>query len=350
MDETIQLELDKLKAQIAELTKKNDALEKAELARIKGQYKTFVREILEVVSQGSTLELNFEQLVEDMEDDELYIALTEANNPSADILGFRFVQIIWDLAQTHFLEELPVEDQPRFNRQLANAVKSPLLKVILHANPVTLMVSRVVEKVASFVKSIKVKKKGGGDINVLSVERAFTKEKLDNFITDLGKYVGFYDSLIQAAGNYKADKRKLATREEELKLLMGNYQENFYKILKVSTKNNADTLLEINDKFNPANLQDKNAFLAIMENEDNLKAHKIAVKFPELRNQINLFQAEYCQILHSFFQDNLKALEKAKAFSEDTNKLASLIEKINKKISSLKEEIEKTKATLSASE
>lgn len=329
----IQKELETLKEQVAELTRKNEALEQAELERLKGKYELFTNDILEVVSEGDDVQLDFNQLVKDMEDDQLFIDLTKVNNPSSEILGFRFAQVLVDLAKDHFLSELDPQDHPRFSRELANAVNSPILKVLLHSNPITHLVTRVVEKVSSFVKSINFK-----GHRFVSVEKAFSKAKLERFIVAIGEYIAFYDLLVQAGNNYNADKRKLKDNELALINQLDNYHENFLKILNIRATSGAKLWKEVYAKFNPSALNTKEDFLTILEDLNHVKAHKIATKFPELKAQIYQFKNQYQKILIEFFKQNLKALQKAHTLSSTPDKLEKLEKRIAKKIEALEEE------------
>lgn len=333
----IQTELEILKKQVAELRQKNEALEALELARLKVQYDQFTNDILEVVSEGDDVQLDFNQLVKDMEDDQLFIDLTNVNNPSSEILGFRFAQVLVDMAKDHFLSELDPQDHPRFNRELANAVHSPVLRVLFNSNPVTHLITRVVEKVSSFVKSINFK-----GHKFVSVEKAFSKVKLERFIVAIGEYIAFYDLLVAASNNYNADKRKLKDNELALINQVDNYHENFLKILNIEATSGAKLWKEVFAKFNPDALSTKTEFLAILEEPNHIKAHKIAVKFPELKAQIYQFKQQYQKILIEFFKQNLKALQKAHTLSSMPDKLEQLENRISRKIELLEEESKAT--------
>ena len=343
MPAEFEAELAELKTQVAELTKKNKELEATELARLTKKYEQFTTDILEVVTEGDLLESNFDNLIEKIQDDELFIDLSKVNNPNSDILGFRFVNIIEDLAKKHLIEGLSGKDRPRLTRVINDAVKSPFLQLIVNSNPITLMVSRVVDKVTSFVRSVK----GKGGSFVPSIERAFDEQKLNIFIGSLNKYVKFYDSLLQTSNNYKAGVNNLKNSKNELSHRLDNYYNKFLGILGTEATQGAKLFKEIQKRFPPITAAtNKEQCLTVLESEENLKAHRISLKFPELRARIYEFEIEYYKILIEFFNQNLTTLKNAHSLSNKPEKLTALQQRIEAKITSIQKEITDTIAKM----
>lgn len=343
MPADFQAELAELKTQVAELAKKNKELEATELTRLTKKYEQFTTDILEVVTEGDLLESNFDNLIEKIKDDELFIDLSKMNNPNSDILGFRFIRIIEDLAKKQLIEGLNDKDQPRLTRAINDAVKSPFLQMLVNSNPITLMVSRVVDKVTSFVKSVK----GRGGSFVPSIERAFNEQKLNVFIGSLNRYVKFYDSLLQTSNNYQAGVNNLKNSKNELSHRLDNYYNKFLGILGTEATNGAKLFKEIQTRFPPITpVTTKEQCLAVLESEENLKAHKISLKFPELRSRIYEFEIEYYKILIEFFNQNLTTLKNAHSLSNKPEKLTTLQDRIEARITSLQNEITNTIAKL----
>lgn len=330
MPTDLQAELEQLKTQVSELTKKNEVLAAAEKARVLKQYDQFYNSILQVVDQGDVLETDFDNLVEKMKTDELYIELMEANNPSANILGFRFIDVINQLATKHLLGSLNEADTIRFKSILNDTIHPPFLNLLAQATPITHLISRVVSKVTNFVKSVR----GRSKTVVPSIEKAFDEAKIKKFKSALSKYVIFYDSLLQAMGNYNADVAKLKTHKDELILRVDNYYGNFLALLEVNASDNKK-LQKINKRLAPSNFQKNEDFLKTMEQEANQQAFQISLKFPELKKRIHKFQIQYNAILIEFFAGNLKTLETATSMADQPKKLKTLIKKIKARIASL---------------
>lgn len=335
----VQAEIDQLKAEVAELTKRNEALEAAETNRLKKEYNHFRSHILQVVDKGDVLEKDFDNLIDQMETDDLYMKLIEMNNPSADVLGFRFIEVVQKLATDHLLGDLNNHDKIRLNHVIEDTIKPPFLQLLAQATPITHLISRVVSKVANFVKSVK----GKGRSIVPSIDKAFDDAKIGAFKTALSKYVIFYDALLQATGNYKADVEKLKTHKEELILRLENYYANFLANLEIEASDQ-EKLDKVINRFPKDNNIDKNeAFLQVMANEANQQAYQISLKFPELKKRIHQFEIQYHTIMEEFFTQNLATLETATELAAKPKKLKDLKKDISKKITSLNKEIKELK-------
>ena len=87
--------------------------------------------------------------------------------------------------------------------------------------------------------------------------------------------------------------------------------------------------------------------MSILEDPNHIKAHQIAIKFPELKAQIYLFKHQYQKILIAFFQQNLKALQKAHTLSSMPDKLENLENRIRRKIEILVAESKKSNFVVS---
>jgi len=216
-------EFNKLKAQLEELVSENTKLKQRNLEATKKEWKQFKDTILEVVADGDLFEGDFENFRQQVEDTSLFTKLIDANNPCSEILGFTFLDVVERLAKQNFLNSLPAEDRPRFETEIiANAIQNPIWQVLLQTNPVTFLVSNVVDKVSSFIKKIKIKKE-----RIVSIERSYDEAKIKNFITDLQPYIQFYDALSRATREYDTAVTELINRKGELKVRMDNYHGNF---------------------------------------------------------------------------------------------------------------------------
>lgn len=340
----VQVELKKLKKQVAELTTRNEALEVAETKKLEAAYQKFTDDVLEVVSEGDDMEEDFNHLVKKIEDDDLFIDLIEMNNPTSNVLGFNFGEVVTKLANKHFLGSLPTEDHERFKEHLKDAVKPPFLKILLDTNPITGIIANVITKVTSFVKRVKVKNR-----QVVSIEKAFDNVKLASFIDEMEKYLGFYALLVKAGDDYKANKRTLTSSKLALETHLNDYHKDFLTVLKIKEKKGAKLWKEVFAKFNPAKIKGKAKLEAVLAEEDNKKAHQIALKFPALKERISKFKQEYYQVLITFFQQNLKALEAARLLSFKNNNIAKLEKKVAKQIKNLEKEIQTAKAAVATS-
>lgn len=323
-NQTLLEKIESLEQKVQDLTEAR-AKERQELLAIREQeYERFLDPIMDVLTSGDKMQSDFEHLIKSMQKDELLIAMADANNPNSSVLGFQFSEIVIKIAKQIFLNDLSTEDRPRFEKALVDATDNSLLKVLAQSNPIGILVSRVVEKVVGFVKSVRIKGK-----NVVSVQRAFTKQKIKKFIKELDKYVRFYDSLLLTSREYKSSVQQLTNRKNELVVRLDNYYEKFLQTLEVTATSGSKLIKQVNKKLKPELVEGTPDYLAVMNTAENRKAHQIAIKFPELQNDIRQLEVDYYQILSRYFGHYLKDLKRARKFSTTTNiDLEELIERI----------------------
>jgi len=335
-NQTLLEKIENLEQKVQDLTEERNK-ERQELLVIREQeYEQFLDPIMDVLTSGDKVQSDFEHLIKSMQKDELLVDMADANNPNSTVLGFQFSEIVVKIAKQIFLDDLSIEDRPRFEKALGDATDNSLLKVLVQSNPVGILVSRVVEKVVGFVKSVKIKGK-----NVVSIQRAFTKQKIKKFIKELDKYVRFYDSLLLTSREYKSSVQQLTNRKNELVVRLDNYYEKFLQTLEVTATSGRKLVKQVNKKLKPALVDGLPDYVAVMNKEENRKAHQIAIKFPELKNAIRQLEVDYYQILARYFGHCLKDLKKAKKFTAtDNTDLVELIERIEEYIAKTEEGIE----------
>jgi len=321
-----------LQAQVAQLLAENKQFKAAQLEAQKASCKQFTDLILPVVISGKTMELDFENLKDNMEKDALFVDIGKANNPNSDILGFQFLEIIKLLAEEHLLKGLPEEDYARFQHNIADVVNIPFLKIVLRSNPVGLLVSRVVDTVTNFVKSVRVRGK-----NVTSVERAFDEKKLANFFTALEKYVHFYDALLLSAREYQDSVRQLTSKKNELEVTIEDYHSNFLKALQITSTNGAEIMRQVGERFLPKSDED---YVKIVQDEDNIKAHAIAARFPVLMQDINQLKVNYYKVYSKYLANFIKDLSIASEFTQDQKKVTDLKDRVQNKLKEIEAEVQ----------
>ena len=333
-----QEEIMALKAQMEALQLQNQALKERALSAEKKEADEIVNRILKVIHHGDKLESDFANLLDKIENDELLIDLGEANNPNSKVLGFQFTKVIFKAAIDNFINHSPVEDKKRFTDVILNVVKNPLVNVLLTTNPVSYLVSKVVEKVSDLTASVK----GRHGERILSVKKAFKQQQIDAFIKEMEKYYPFYDALLLASDIY--EDRVAGLREESMYLesLIGDYYNGFLNTLELDASEEHSPLLrQVQDKFTPPLKDGEPDYRALIEDENNIVANKIAMKFPELKQQIVEVIASYKGILSDYLEANLQALAMAKELSQDTAGLEKLENRIKKRKKVLSKKVKK---------
>ncbi|GEM_PF-4870931 len=331
----------KLEEKLNLLVEENEQLKKRQLASTKKEWTKFKNVILDVVIDGDKFEGDFENFKNSVERSIVFSKLLDANNPCSNVLGFTFTDIIRRLAIANFKNALPAGVRPRFEKDIAEAVDNPIWGVILKSNPVTMLVSSVVDKVAGFIKKIKIKRE-----NVLSIDRAYDKVRFEKFMKELQPYIQFYDELVRASKEYQLKVNELVNRKVELKARMENYHGNFLTTLGIQATSGSELNNEVNAKLNPSE-DTVEAYLAILANADFLKAHKIAKKFPTLKTSVLQYKLAFYNVLNDFLDKNVSALEAAKSFKNNNPEIEEILGLVNEQKEDLENKIKEASVALS---
>ena len=91
------------------------------------QYISTKNVILNSIQNGPKLEFNFEKVTDKIKITGIFAKIGKANNPTDDILGVSFVDVVSKSAETHLLATLPVADRPRFSEIVDKIIKTQLL-------------------------------------------------------------------------------------------------------------------------------------------------------------------------------------------------------------------------------
>lgn len=331
-------EISALKVQMEALLQQNQSLKDRAANAEKKEANHLIDAILKVIHHGDRLESDFSNLLDQMENDELLIDLGEANNPSSDILGFKFTSIIFKSAIKHFIDKSPIEDKARFKDVILNVVQSPLVKVLMTTNPVSWLVSKVVDKVADLTESIK----GKHGHRILTTKKAIAQNQIDAFTKEMEAYFPFYEALLDASEEYEIRVGELREDNARLHTMVKDYYNGFLKILELDpTEANSPLLRQVQDRFTP-DMEDGVAdYRAILEDEKNQQAFQIALNFPDNRQMIVEVIAEYQNILSDYLEANIEALNLAKSLSEDTIGLEKLENRIKERRAVLSKRVSK---------
>ncbi|MCA6420451.1 MAG: hypothetical protein IM574_12155 [Cytophagales bacterium] len=147
--------------------------------------------ILNSIQNGPKLEFDFKRVKENIQLTGIFAKISKANNPTDDILGVSFVDVVSKAAETHLLSSLPVADRPRFSEIVDKIIKNPIIGSLLNSNPVTSVVASITNSAANFFNS----KIAGSNFNNAAIEtkNLFDQKKLENFNLELAPYISFYD-------------------------------------------------------------------------------------------------------------------------------------------------------------
>lgn len=301
-------------------------------------YCTLRGEVFNAYAGAPRLSFDFRNTTDKIALTGLFTKLMQANNPSSDILGFRFNDIILAACQKHLIGQMHEEkEKKRFGQVIAKIVSNPVVSSLANTNPITSVVAAIVSTVAGFSTPVLTREKEGGKSRETVVENVdvFQNENITEFREELQVYIGFYDALIIASDNYLTGIANLNNKYNGLMLSVKAYQANLYRLVDGDDSN---LLLKLASLL-PDPGRQKVDFQSFLIDPKILAASAEARKYLLVQQSVNDFKKEYNYLLLQFLLEYLDALELTKSFPEgtmDIHKVDFLKKEINDFITSQK--------------
>ena len=336
----IQVKLDDLKERIKILEKENEELKSVNRSNDSLEYSMIRSEIFRAFSNVPHLDFDFNNTTDKIAVTGLFTKLMQANNPTSDILGFRFTEIIFSAAEKHFKEVLKDEkDKKRFSQVICKIIDNPVVSSLASTNPVTSVVSSIISIIAGFTTARAELNKEGGRIKGVSVEQkdAFDNRGISAFRNELQVYIDFYDALIVASGEYLEGLEDLNRKYAYLILSVKEYKADLYTGLDASE---IDLLLKLSKLLPDPTVEGVN-FNAFIRDPRIRESQQLAGKYPVLQQAVSEFKKEYNTLLYNFLTAYIETLKTADKFPDsdiDKSKTEKLINDIETFINSQKNE------------
>jgi hypothetical protein len=333
-----QKQLDELRSRIRTLEKENSSLKSESRTDDSIAYCLIRSEIFEAFTNVSQLDFNFRNTADKIAVTGLFTKLMQANNPTSDILGFRFTEIIFSSSEKHFKNLLKDEkDKKRFSQVVSKIIDNPVVSALANTNPVTSVVTSIISIVAGFTTSrAEVEKEGGRVKNVtLDQQDAFENKGITAFRNELKVYIDFYDALIIASREYLEGLEQLDRKYSYLIQSVKDYKTELYCELDF---NESKMLMQLARLLPDATVKGVN-FNEIMQDSRILKSQQLSRKYPILKQAVISFKKEYNTLLFNFLSDYIKTLKTAKDFPDsdiDKTKTDDLVRDIESFINSQK--------------
>jgi hypothetical protein len=334
----MQKQLDELRSRIKTLEKENDELKTESRSNDSVAYCLLRSEIFEAFTNVSQLDLNFKNTADKIAVTGLFTKLMQANNPTSDILGFRFTEIIISSSEKHFKNILKDEkDKKRFSQVVSKIIDNPVVSSLVSTNPVSSVVASIISVVAGFTTSRAEVEKEGGRIKNVTVDQqdAFENKAIAAFRDDLQIYIDFYDALIIASKEYLECLNQLDRKYAYLVKSVTDYKAELYTELGF---NESKLLMQLAKLLPDPAVKGIN-FCDIIHDPKIQKSQLLARKYPVLQQSVISFKKEYNTLLFNFLSDYIKTLKTAKDFPDgniDKSKTDELINDIETFINSQK--------------
>ena len=337
----LQKQLDELRVRIRTLENENRELSSAGRSSDSITYCQIRTEIFETFAGLGKLDADYRNITEKIEVTGLFSKLLEASNPTSDILGFRFTEIIFKSAEKHLLDALKNEkDKKRFSEVIGKIIDNPVVTTLANTNPVTSVVASIISAIAGFTTSKVDLEKEGGKIRNVTVEQqgAFDNRCINAFHQDLEVYIEFYDAMIITSDEFLKSIDYLRIKYFYLIQYIREYKASLYSAMDINENNMLVRLSSVLPDPASSGLD----FHALTLNEHVQKCQSLSGRYSTLQFSVDEFRKEYNIILFRFLTGYRQILETALEFPErdiDNTKTSGLISNINEFISNQLEDI-----------
>ena len=327
----LQRQLDELKFRIKTLESENETIKTAAISRDSADYCSMRSEIFTAFSNLPQLDFDFKSTTDKISVTSIFTKLMQACNPTSDILGFRFADIIFTSAERNFLPALKDErDRRRFSHIMCKIIDNPIVSSLANSNPITSVVAAIISTIAGFTTSQVDVEKDGGRIKDVSLEQkdAFDNHCIMAFREELQVYIDFYDAMLKVSKNYQDGLTELEEKYAFLIQSVNDYKTGLYHEIRADEFN---ILLKLAVLLpDPATI--KVDYDQLLTDAAIRKCLEIAGNYPGLKSSVTAFKQEYNDLLLNFLTGYRAILETSASFPDqniDQSKTQQLIADIN---------------------
>jgi len=260
----------------------------------------------------------------------LFTKLLQANNPTSEILGFRFHETIIKATEKHLQKELPVHEKKRFAKVVSKLVNNPVISTLANTNPITSVTAAIISTVAEYsTTTIEVEKDGNRIKDVSATTHdAFNQEAIVAFRTELQPYITFYDALNVASAKYLSGLGSINHQFISLKDNVETYKFQLYGTLQI---NDTNTLIKLATLL-PDPVSGNLDYPKYLNDPHLMQCYQVAARLTVLQESVKEFRREYDQNLLTFLKEYSSVLESSKklpAACLDHTKIDEMINAIN---------------------
>jgi len=321
---------DELKTLCYQIQNENHALRSQVRNRDSLDYAAIRSQIFDAYQSIQKINLEYLSTTDKIAVTGLFTKLLQANNPTSDILGFRFHETILKAAEKHFKNELKSENEKsRFSQIITKLVNNPVISSLANSNPITSVTAAIVSTVAGYSTTAVDINRSGNKIREVSATTtdAFSQKNIDAFRSELQPYIQFYDALNIASQRYLAGLDNISQRHTYLKVTVDTFRDQLYNSLQVDDSN---TLIKLASVL-PDPGSGKVNFQSHLKDPRVIQCSKVVSGLPPLLLTVQQFRREYDHTLLIFLKEYISALESAKKIPSnqlDQAKIDSLISDI----------------------
>jgi hypothetical protein len=326
----LQKQMDELKSRLKAIEKENEMLKMQNRIEDSLAYCVLRDEIFGACTHLPQLDFDYKRTAEKIAVTGLFTKLMQANNPTSDILGFRFTEVIFTSAEKHFSTALKEDhDKTRFTQVIGKIIDNPVVTSLANTNPVTSVVAAIISTIAGFTTTRVNLQKEGGKVQDVSVvqDDVFDQKCIAAFRNELQVYIDFYDALIIASSDYLEGLESLDAKYAYLVKSVSDYKSELYYALDLKESN----LLVRLSKSLPDPAIKKIDYQSIFNDPAIRKGQLLARKFPVLQQAVSDFKKDYNALLFKCLETYINTLKMAGDFPDcdiDKEKTGDLIKDI----------------------
>jgi hypothetical protein len=286
--------------------------------------------IYEAFNDARNINFNFMNTTDKIAVTGLFTKLLQANNPTSEILGFRFHETIIKATEKHLQKELPVQEKKRFAKVVTKLVNNPVISTLANTNPITSVTAAIISTVAAYSTTTVEVEKDGNRIKDISATTsdAFNQEAIEAFRAELQPYITFYDALNVASAKYLAGLGSINHQFISLKEDVESNKSLLYSTLQINDTNTLIKLAALLPDPASGNLD----YPKYLNDPSLMKCSQVASRLSVIQESVKEFRLEYDQNLLMFLKEYSIVLESSKklpATSLDHSKIDEMIRDIN---------------------
>lgn len=320
-------EIDQLRTEIAELKKTNDALEKSRTDEARARFEGVKKSIYRAVQNYPLLQAEYIEASRGNAIAGLLVRLGNATNPSSDVLGRKFKDIVIQSAQSSFQSiRNNATSWERFKNIVEKLMDNPLVASAVSSNPISSVVGSIIQTAASYSEA----SISGVGVKTTDVIKA---SELNIFTTSIAPYTEFYDKVSAAASNYRFEKSALDKKYSAIAVSITKHSDDLISGLQLKPENShGPHSLQLSPLFSQISETSNFAEIEkILSDPRVRKGYEQSLNHSALALSVEQFKFEYSAVLNAYleaYKQGLVSLLAVRDLKFDRRNVEGLIEEI----------------------
>lgn len=322
-------EINQLKMAIAELKKTNDALEKSRTDEAKVRFEGVKKSIYTAVQNYPLLQAEYIEASKGNAIAGLLVRLGNATNPSSDVLGRKFKDIVIQSAESSFQSiRNNTTSWERFTNIVEKLMDNPLVASAISSNPISSVVGSIVQTAASYSEaSINTARTRVKTTDVINAS------ELNAFTTSIAPYTDFYDKVSAAASKYRFEKSALDKKYSAIAVSITKHSDDLISGLQLKPENShGPRSLQLNPLFSKISETSNFADIEnILSDPRVKKGYEESLNYSGLALSVEQFKFEYSAVLNAYleaYKQGLVSLLAVHDLKFDKKNIEGLIDEI----------------------